>query len=134
MISKSKVFKIPTRTADFKLNCTVMSNPLSQIFWLFLPNQQLLTRRNNNENIINYTSQNNNWILLESKHLIKHTLSLNSDTILYRLPHETKHQHEIYEKIVQPFYLTSILYIRVNFFCFFSSFIYLNVYSNCLVY
>jgi hypothetical protein len=101
-----------------------MSNPLSTIYWLFLPNKQLLARRdNNNENIINETvsstiEENQNWILLESKTI---KTSLNSEAILYRLPYESikhhhhhhHHQHEIYEKTVQPFYLTSILYIRV---------------------
>lgn len=100
-----------------------MSNPMSKIYWLFLPNHHVHHQNHhhhhssiNNDNIINDTAlqvetSSTNWILFESK-TAKHS-SLNSDTILYRLPYETK-QHEIYEKPVQPFYLTSILYVRVR--------------------
>jgi hypothetical protein len=60
-----------------------------------------------NDNII---AENTNWTFFESK-ISKHS-SINSDTVLYRLPLEAK--HEIYEKTLHPYSVTSILYIRVN--------------------
>ena len=104
ILSKQKSFRVPLRATDFKLNCTVMSNPVSKVYWVFLPSQKNLALTN--ENIINDT----NWIVFESK--TTHTSSLNSEAVLYRLPNESK--HEIYEKHVHPNFITSILYIRVR--------------------
>jgi hypothetical protein len=37
MLKKSKVYRVPTRTQELILNCSAVSNPVSQINWMFLP-------------------------------------------------------------------------------------------------
>jgi len=41
MLKKSKVYRVPTRTQELLLNCSAVSNPVSQINWMFLPRNHL---------------------------------------------------------------------------------------------
>ena len=43
MFTRSKLYKIPLRTTLVRLNCSVVSNPLSVIEWIYAPNETFLT-------------------------------------------------------------------------------------------
>ena len=39
MQTKPKTYRVPVRTNEIKLNCSLSGNPLPQIQWYFLPNE-----------------------------------------------------------------------------------------------
>ena len=41
MHTRSKIYRVPVRTHEIRLNCSVSGNPLPQVQWYFLPSEQL---------------------------------------------------------------------------------------------
>lgn len=44
MHTKPRVYSVPARTPQIKLNCSVNGNPMPQVQWYFLPNDILKTK------------------------------------------------------------------------------------------
>ena len=60
MHTKPRVYSVPARTPQIKLNCSVNGNPMPQVQWFFLPNDILKTKLLETNRAISASKATNN--------------------------------------------------------------------------
>ena len=113
-MSKSKVYRVPARTNEVKLNCSMISNPLGTIQWLFMPNEKIEA----DTTISNLDDLHSQWRSINS--IASYSLkqpSLNPNNINYYLNSSfiklPLSKYQIHEKHISFNQMYSVLVIRV---------------------
>lgn len=127
MITRSKVYRVPVRTNELKLNCSVISNPLATIQWQFMPNNYLQYEIERNFNNNNY-DYNENYMKNEWKSInliASYSLKYNENIEYQQYENNNKNfnnssfiklplsKYQIHEKHTNTHQINSILIIKV---------------------
>lgn len=107
---------MPARTNEVRLNCSIVSNPLSQVKWIFIPKSAKLNednQRSKNSTLSNKDEENSISIdMIASYSLRDHSSkSANTSHALIKLPLS---KYQIVERHVKGNKINSILKIRVS--------------------
>ncbi len=108
---------MPARTNEVRLNCSIVSNPLSQVKWIFIPKSAKLNEQDNkrmkNSSLSNYDEENSISIdMIASYSLRDHSSkSANTSHALIKLPLS---KYQIVERHLKGNKVNSILKIRVS--------------------
>ncbi|RNA42448.1 amalgam-like isoform X2 [Brachionus plicatilis] len=109
ILTRSKIYRVDSKATEFQLNCSIVSNPLPTIFWLFKKNHDFEYKKLEEDWPKSETKTEWKSLNLQASYSIKHSSNygLSPDT---KLPFSKYH---INEKHLKSNFIVSSLLIKV---------------------